>query len=153
MPSSSSYILRRLCVAIACLAGIFAVQITQAAADEAKINPSEMFVAAQGTGETSERAKTINDINNFLISSYKLKVDRVLSDLNASISKATNNDLDAQIQLLKKIQGDIAVKEALLKTHPISQNRKKILEAIFTHIQMNLSETIRNISRTAGEKQ
>ena len=138
--------LLRLCLLSVCIA--LSVSHARVSADETKVDTNDMFTE-QSAENAKERTKTINDINTFLISSYKLKVDRVLAELNASIGKATNNDINAQIQLLKKIQGDIAMKEEILRSKPISKNRKKILEAVFAHIQWNLSETIKKISKSS----
>lgn len=96
-----------------------------------------------------EREKTINDINTFLIESYKLKIDRILANLNISLERVTNNNPVAQTKLLEKIRGDINTKIQVINTHSISENRKKILSSIFSYIQENLDA---KISKLVGQK-
>ena len=97
----------------------------------------------------SEREKTINDINTFLIESYKIKIDRILANLNLSIERVTNNDPEAQMKLLEKIRGDVSMKIQTINSRNISKNRKKILSSVFSYIQENLDA---NISRLVQKK-
>ncbi|MDD5377219.1 MAG: hypothetical protein PHH16_03815 [Candidatus Gracilibacteria bacterium] len=99
--------------------------------------------------EKKDREKTINDINTFLIESYKLKVDRILANLNLSIERVTNNDPEAQAKLLEKIRNDINVKIQVINSRSISENRKKILFSVFSYIQENLDD---KISHLVGQK-
>jgi len=82
--------------------------------------------------ERKDKEKTINDINTFLIESYKLKIDRILANLNISIERITNNDTTAQARLLEKIRGDVSSKIEVINSRSISENRKKILSSIFS---------------------
>lgn len=95
--------------------------------------------------EKKDREKTINDINTFLIESYKLKIDRILTNLNLSIERVTNNDPVAQAKLLEKIRGDISTKVQVINSRNISSNRKKILSSIFSYIQENLDAKISHL--------
>ena len=92
--------------------------------------------------EKKEKEKTINDINTFLIETYKLKIDKILSNLNTSLERVTNNDPAAQAQLLEKIRGDINTKIQVINSRKISENRKIILSSIFSYIQENLDSKI-----------
>jgi len=103
--------------------------------------------SGQLTEKQKEREKTINDINTFLIESYKIKIDKILIDLNTSIVRATKNDPVAQVQLLQKIQTDIRSKVLILESRRISENRKKILSAVFSYIQSNIDDSIKKISK------
>lgn len=96
-----------------------------------------------------EREKTINDINTFLIESYKLKIDKILANLNLSIERVTHNDPIAQAKLLEKIRGDVNTKLQIINSRNISENRKKILFSIFSYIQENLEN---KISQLVGQK-
>lgn len=96
-----------------------------------------------------DREKTINDINTFLIETYKLKIDRILANLHTSIERVTNNDPVAQAKLLEKIRGDISAKIQIINSRDISENRKKILSSVFSYIQENLDA---DISRLVGQK-
>lgn len=105
--------------------------------------------AESATGALSEsdavkkdKEKTINDINTFLIESYKLKIDRILSNLNMSLERVTDNDPVAQAKLLEKIRNDIDAKIQVINSRSISENRKKILSSIFSYIQENLDAKI-----------
>lgn len=89
-----------------------------------------------------DKEKTMNDINTFLIESYKLKIDRILSNLNMSLERVTDNDPVAQAKLLEKIRNDIDSKIQIINSRSISENRKKILSSIFSYIQENLDAKI-----------
>ncbi|NCP76540.1 hypothetical protein GW819_00310 [Candidatus Gracilibacteria bacterium] len=97
--------------------------------------------------ERKDKEKTINDINTFLIESYKLKIDRILANLNISIERITNNDTTAQARLLEKIRGDVSSKIEVINSRSISENRKKILSSIFSYIQENLDAKISKLVR------
>lgn len=97
--------------------------------------------------DKKDREKTINDINTFLIESYKLKLDRILANLNISLERVTNNDPVAQAKLLEKIRGDINTKIQVINSRSISQNRKKILSSVFSYIQENLDAKISRLVR------
>ncbi|MDD2916864.1 MAG: hypothetical protein PHH70_03400 [Candidatus Gracilibacteria bacterium] len=89
-----------------------------------------------------EKEQTIDDINTFLIESYKIKIDKILANLNMSLERVTNNDPVAQAKLLEKIRGDIDIKIQVINSRSISENRKKILSSIFSYIQENLDTKI-----------
>lgn len=97
--------------------------------------------------QEKEREKTINNINTFLIESYKIKIDKIFSNLSISLEKATQNDPALQIQFLKKMRGDIGTKMNALDSHDISVNRKKILGAVFSYIQKNIDDSISNLAK------
>ena len=97
--------------------------------------------------EKKDKEKTINDINTFLIESYKLKIDRILANLNISIERVTNNDTTAQARLLEKIRGDVSSKIEVINSRSISENRKKILSSVFSYIQENLDAKISKLVR------
>lgn len=105
------------------------------------ISQEEMIV------QEKEREKTINNINTFLIESYKIKIDKIFSNLSISLERATQNDPALQIQFLKKMQGDIGTKMSALDSHDISVNRKKILGAVFSYIQKNINDSINNLAK------
>lgn len=81
--------------------------------------------------EKKDKEKTINDINTFLIESYKIKIDHILANLNISLERVTNNDPVAQAKLLEKIRNDISIKIQAINSRNISVNRKKILPLCF----------------------
>jgi uncharacterized coiled-coil protein SlyX len=67
--------------------------ITPKQEEEKKIIKSEIENKKKEQDEKKkEQEKTINDINTFLIESYKLKIDKILTNLNLSIERITNND-------------------------------------------------------------
>lgn len=92
--------------------------------------------------EKKDKEKTINDINTFLIESYKMKIDRILLNLNLSLERVTNNDPIAQAKLLDKIRVDINTKIQVINSRNLSENRKKILSSVFSYIQENLEAKI-----------
>ncbi len=92
--------------------------------------------------EKKDKEKTINDINTFLIESYKIKIDHILANLNISLERVTNNDPVAQAKLLEKIRNDISIKIQAINSRNISVNRKKILSSVFSYIQENLDAKI-----------
>ena len=94
-----------------------------------------------------EQAKTIEDINNFLIESYKIKIDKILADLNTSIDRATNNDPVAKTKLLTKIRAEINAKIQIINSRRVSENRRFILSSIFLYIQENLDAEIQKIAQ------
>ncbi|MDP2103624.1 MAG: hypothetical protein Q8K26_01735, partial [Candidatus Gracilibacteria bacterium] len=97
--------------------------------------------------QQKEKAKTINNINTFLIESYKIKIDKIFSNLTISLEKVTRNDPVVQIKLLKKMRSDIGAKMTILDSHDISVNRKKILSAVFNYIQKNIDDSISNLTK------
>lgn len=119
---------------------------TTTATGNVEADASGSVDSSTGTSEESEAAKdkekTINDINTFLIESYKLKIDKILSNLNISLERVTDNDPIAQAKLLEKIRNDIDTKIQVINTRTISENRKKILSSIFSYIQENLDAKI-----------
>ncbi|OIP55005.1 hypothetical protein AUK10_00185 [Candidatus Gracilibacteria bacterium CG2_30_37_12] len=107
-------------------------------------------VVKQETEEQKkDKEKTINDINTFLIESYKIKVDKILANLNLSIERVTNNNPIAQAQLLEKIRSAINVKIQTINSRDVSENRRKILSSVFSYIQANLDA---KISQLVGQK-
>lgn len=118
----------------------------------------ESSVKAETTEETSsvkqeteeqkkDKEKTINDINTFLIESYKIKIDKILANLNMSLERVTNNNPVAQSKLLEKIRGDISTKIQIINSRNISENRKKILSSVFSYIQENLNTKISHLAQ------
>ncbi len=97
--------------------------------------------------QQKEKAKTIDNINTFLIESYKIKIDKIFSNLTISLEKVTRNDPVVQIKLLKKMRSDIGAKMTILDSHDISVNRKKILSAVFNYIQKNIDDSISNLTK------
>lgn len=149
------HILSRILVGLLLILGAFLHD--GAFADQEIVGTGNVVVKTEASGsilseKLKEREKTINDINAFLIESYKLKIDKILSDLNASLERATKNDPDAQIQLLKKIQSDIGVKVEIIESKQVSQNRKKILSSIFAYIHESLDKTIEKLATEKAEK-
>ncbi len=107
-------------------------------------------VAKQETeAEKKDKEKTMNDINTFLIESYKIKVDKILANLNLSLERVTNGDPVAQAQLLEKIRSAISVKIQTINSRDVSENRRKILSSVFSYIQANLDA---KISQLVGQK-
>ena len=106
-------------------------------------------VKQETEAEKKDKEKTMNDINTFLIESYKIKIDKILINLNLSIERVTNNDPVAQAQLLEKIQSAISLKIQTMNTREISENRKKVLSSVFSYIQTNLDA---KISQLVGQK-
>ncbi|MDD5198122.1 MAG: hypothetical protein PHN60_04675 [Candidatus Gracilibacteria bacterium] len=103
----------------------------------------EASMVEQETEEQKkDKEKTINDINTFLIESYKIKIDKILANLNISLERVTNNNPAAQSKLLEKIRGDISTKIQIINSRNISENRKKILSSVFSYIQENLNTKI-----------
>ena len=128
--------------------------VTATSSGESEVSASGWIKTDSGITEEDaalkkDKEKTINDINTFLIESYKLKIDKILSNLNISLERITNNDPIAQAKLLEKIRTDIDSKIQIINSRNISENRKKILSSVFSYIQENLDT---KISKLVQEK-
>jgi|GEM_PF-5448631 len=131
------------------LSGLFSASGVFAAEnqDTTEVATGQVIPDKEAQEQQKERAKTIDNINTFLIESYKIKIDKIFSNLSISLEKATQNDPAVQIKLLKKMRGDITVRMNDLDTKDISTNRKKILSAVFSYIQKNIDDSINNLAK------
>lgn len=116
--------------------------ITSTGNNRTELIESETGAVSESDALKKDKEKTMNDINTFLIESYKLKIDRILSNLNMSLERVTDNDPVAQAKLLEKIRNDIDTKIQVINSRSISENRKKILSSVFSYIQENLDAKI-----------
>lgn len=138
---------RTFLISVIFLLSFFAVAGVYAAETETQTETGQVISGEELIIQQKERAKTIDNINTFLIESYKIKIDKIFSNLSISLEKATNADPVVQIKLLKKMRGDIDAKMGILDSHNISVNRKKILGAVFSYIQKNIDDSINNLAK------
>ena len=91
-----------------------------------------------------DREKTIHDMNEFIIESYKLRMDKILSDLNDNIKRFPP---DTQVRILRQVSLSVNEKLKLLESRDVSPNRKEILTAILTYIETRIDESVNRINR------
>lgn len=92
-----------------------------------------------------ERQKAVDDVNAFLIESYKIKLDRALADVYQSVRAAAKDDSSVQTSILKRILSEIETKVQALSDRPVGPNRKKILLAVFSYMKADIESKIRSI--------
>ncbi|MFB0964820.1 MAG: hypothetical protein QMC36_03900 [Patescibacteria group bacterium] len=95
-----------------------------------------------------EKQKAIDDVNAFLIESYKIKLDKLLDDVYRSVRVAAKDDPALQTLLLKRVLVEIEAKMDSIAARTISPNRKKILLAVFSYLKSDVESKIRSL----GEK-
>lgn len=95
-----------------------------------------------------EKQKAIDDVNAFLIESYKIKLDKLLDDVYRSVRVASKDDPALQTLLLKRVLSEIGAKMDSISDRDISPNRKKILLAVFSYLRSDIESKIRAL----GEK-
>lgn len=105
-------------------------------------------VAGSGSAEDAkrsetERQKAMDDVNAFLIESYKIKLDRSLAGVYESVRVAAKDDPAVQAVLLRRILAEIESKVSILTTRPVSPNRKKILLAVFYYMRSEIESKVR----------
>lgn len=104
--------------------------------------------ASDPTEKEREKQKAIDDVNAFLIESYKIKLDKLLDDVYRSVRVAAKDDPALQTLLLKRVLAEIEAKIDSIAARPISPNRKKILLAVFSYLRSDVESKIRSL----GEK-
>lgn len=115
---------------------------------------SELTGSDSGTGDVDptekerEKQKAIDDVNAFLIESYKIKLDKLLDDVYRSVRVAAKDDPALQTLLLKRVLSEIEVKMQSISDRNISSNRKKILLSVFSYLKNDVESKIRSF----GEK-
>lgn len=95
-----------------------------------------------------EKQKAIDDVNAFLIESYKIKLDKLLDDVYRSVRVASKDDPALQTLLLKRVLSEINAKMDSISDRGITPNRKKILLAVFSYLKSDIESKIRAL----GEK-
>jgi hypothetical protein len=89
-----------------------------------------------------EKQKAIDDMNAFLIESYKIKLDKLLSDVYRAVRNASKDDPAIQVLLLKRVLAEINAKMDSIAGRDVSPNRKKILLSVFAYLQKDVEEKI-----------
>lgn len=103
------------------------------------------------TGETvspgveKEKQKAMDDVNAFLIESYKIKLDKLLDEVYRSVRVAAKDDPALQTLLLKRVLGEIENKMDSIAVRKISPNRKKILLAVFAYLRTDVQAKIKSL--------
>jgi len=98
------------------------------------------------TEKEREKQKAMDDVNAFLIESYKIKLDKLLDDVYRSVRVAAKDDPALQTLLLKRVLAEIEAKMDSIAARPISPNRKKILLAVFSYLKSDVQSKIRSLS-------
>ncbi len=115
----------------------------------AQVEPEN--VRTEDPGAERERQKAMDDVNAFLIESYKIKLDKTLAEVYESVRSASKDDPALQVALLRRILTEIEAKVSVLTSaKQISPNRKKILLSVFTYLRFNIESKIRTL-KTAEE--
>ncbi len=81
-------------------------------------------------------------MNAFLIESYKIKLDKLLSDVYRAVRNASKDDPAIQVLLLKRVLTEINAKMDSIAGRDVSPNRKKILLSVFAYLQKDVEEKI-----------
>ena len=122
----------------------------EAAASEAKSDSGSTGAVREPTvfevekqEKIRERQKAMDDINAFLIESYKFKLDKLLDEVYRSVRVASKDDPKLQTVLLRRILREIEGKIAVANEKPITPNRKKILVSVFTYLKSEIESKIR----------
>lgn len=97
------------------------------------------------TEKEREKQKAMDDVNAFLIESYKIKLDKLLDDVYRSVRVAAKDDPALQTLLLKRVLAEIEAKMDSIAARPISPNRKKILLAVFSYLKSDVQSKIRSL--------
>ena len=89
-----------------------------------------------------EKQKAIDDVNAFLIESYKIKLDKLLDDVYRSVRTAAKDDPALQSMLLKRVLAEINAKMDSIAGRNITPNRKKILLSVFSYLKKDIEAKI-----------
>ncbi len=81
-------------------------------------------------------------MNAFLIESYKIKLDKLLSDVYKAVRTAAKDDPALQVMLLKRVLAEINAKMDSIAGRDVSPNRKKILLSVFAYLQKDVETKI-----------
>ncbi len=92
-----------------------------------------------------EKQKAMDDVNAFLIESYKIKLDKLLDEVYRSVRVAAKDDPALQALLLKRVLVEIESKMDSIAVRKISPNRKKILLAVFAYLRSDVKEKIKTL--------
>lgn len=87
----------------------------------------------------------MDDVNAFLIESYKIKLDKLLDEVYRSVRVAAKDDPALQALLLKRVLVEIESKMDSIAVRKISPNRKKILLAVFAYLRSDVKEKIKTL--------
>lgn len=88
--------------------------------------------------ERREKQKVVDDVNAFLIESYKVKLDKILAGVYRSVRNASNEDPELEAALLNRVLLEIRTKTQAIADRNISVNRKKILLAVFSYLESDI---------------
>lgn len=92
-----------------------------------------------------EKQKAMDDVNAFLIESYKIKLDKLLDEVYRSVRVAAKDDPALQTLLLKRVLAEIENKMDSIAVRKISPNRKKILLAVFSYLRIGVQSKIKSL--------
>ncbi len=130
------------------------VPASEAAKETQTGSGGEIIATAQeeaSTGEVApqdvekEKQKAMDDVNAFLIESYKIKLDKLLDEVYRSVRVAAKDDPALQTLLLKRVLGEIENKMDSIAVRKISPNRKKILLAVFAYLRTDVQAKIKSL--------
>ncbi len=107
--------------------------------------------AETGTGTDSESGfiQTTDEINSFLITAYRARIDQILADLRKNIS---GYPIEIQIRVLKQVRISVNEKIEELYAKDISDIRRKILSNVLEYIIDEVQKDIRMLEQQAGQK-
>lgn len=101
---------------------------------------------AESDDSRREKQKVMDDVNAFLIESYKIKLDKILEGVYRSVQKAADDNDELQIVLLNRVLSEIRGKTQVIADRNISANRKKILLSVFSYLESDIQSKIRSLS-------
>jgi hypothetical protein len=111
----------------------------------AKIPSADAADLTEDIDRDREKQKAMDDVNAFLIESYKIKLDKTLAEVYQSVRIATKDNPELQSLLLRRILSEIETKTTALSERTVSPNRKKILIAVFTYMKADVESKIRSL--------
>lgn len=100
---------------------------------------------APSTDVEKEKQKAMDDVNAFLIESYKIKLDKLLDEVYRSVRVAAKDDPALQALLLRRVLVEIENKMDSIAVRKISPNRKKILLSVFAYLRSDVKEKIKSL--------
>ena len=98
---------------------------------------------AETDGDEEEKIK--QDINTYIIESYKAQGTKIIKDLSAKLTK-TIPDADERIDAYKKIQNSLELRKKRLETDKMTTTKRLILREFLDHMIDLLGKKIEELT-------
>ena len=90
-------------------------------------------VSYEGKVKQEEEEKIKQDINSYIIESYKAQWTKIIKDLNNKLSKTLPADADRK-DAYEKIRSSLALRKKRIENTPMSDTKKLILDEFLEHM-------------------